>query len=287
MNSAIQRFVSIAIVLWLFTTPILLSQGLKPFYVAVSVEGIFLRDSEVKPQEADSFVAMCEKHGVKLTIGVVPHRLVEDQNKNGEMATSLKKFLRQGHLIAMNGYKYQCSRCGRTTHEYYCTRDSIVLPEELESRELAEGKGWLEKATDVAITTYIGPGTDNATSPQTHTIVRKLGFQWISDDSIDTPFFRDTVGYIPKPFNYTQNLQDSTYSEVLERAKRDFVSAVGRTNYFSFAADDDVTRKNYNHAIVLKWTDEFLSFIESFPHLEVHYVTARDLRKEWFARSPH
>ena len=188
-----QHFVSIGVILWLFTTPIMQSQDLKPFYVVVSVEGIFLRDSEVKPQEVDSFVAVCEKHGVKLTIGVVPHRLVEDQNKNGEMVAALKKYLRRGHLIAMNGYKFQCSRCGQTTHEYYCTTDSVMLPVELESRELGEGKAWLEKALDNNVSTYIGPGTDDGMSPQTHIIVRNLGFRWIREDSSDTPFFRDTV----------------------------------------------------------------------------------------------
>ena len=273
--------------LLLSTTPLLLSQDLKQFYVAVSVEGIFLRDSEVKPQEVDSFVAVCEKHGVKLTIGAVPHRLVEDQNKNGGMAASLKKYRRRGHLIAMNGYKFQCSRCGQLTHEYYCTTDSVMLPDELESRELAEGKGWLERAIDSTVTTYIAPGTDDGTSPQTQRILRTLGFREISSDSIDTPMFKDTVGYIPRPFDLIRDLQDSTFASTLAQAKREFVSAASHSNYFSFAAHDDGTRKNYHHAIALKWVDEFLSFIESFPHLEVHYVTAQNLRKEWFAPSPH
>ena len=261
---------------------VLSAQELKPIYVTIRIDDIFMRESPITRQEVDGFVEVCENHGAKVTLAVIPHRLVEDQNKNGEMVEALKRFVKRGHMIAMHSYKHQCSQCGSTGHEYNCTTDSITLSFELESRELAEGKQWLEAAIGRIVTTYVCAGTDDPLHPQTLGSVKNLGFRWIADSKIHQPDFRDSLSFVPSGVDYTWNLQDSTYTSMLEKAKADFASAVAKGNYFSFLAHDHFTRKNYNHGIALQWTAEFLAFINSYPHVAVHYATIDALRKEWF-----
>lgn len=265
---------------------ILPAQELQPIYVAIRIDGIFMRESPITPQEVDGFVEVCESYGAKVMLAVIPHRLVEDQNKNGEMIQALKRFAKRGHTIAMHSYKHQCSQCGSTGHEYNCSTDSITLPFELEARELAEGRQWLEAAIGKGVTSYVCSGSDDPLHPQTLGIVKNLGFRWIADNKIQSPDFRDTLSFAPGGADYTWNMQDSTYASMLEKAKTDFVHAVAKGNYFSFAAHDHFTRKNYNNGIALKWTAEFLAFIDSFPQIVVRFVTIDDLKKEWFKQRP-
>jgi peptidoglycan/xylan/chitin deacetylase (PgdA/CDA1 family) len=282
MNRLFMRVIGVS----LLVCGVLRAQELKPIYVTIRIDDIFLRESPIIPQEVDGFVEMCESHSAKVMLAVIPHRLVEDQNKNGEMVKALKRFVKRGHMIAMHSYKHQCSQCGNTAHEYNCSTDSITLPFELEARELAEGKQWLEAAIGKVVASYVCAGTDDPLHPQTLGIVKNLGFRWIADNKIHLPDFRDTLSFAPSGADYTWNIQDSAYTPMLEKAKADFVNAVAKGNYFSFVANDHFTRKNYNNGIVLKWTAEFLAFIDSFPHVAVHYVTIDDLKEEWSPQRP-
>lgn len=282
MNQRLKHIIGVS----LFLCCLLSAQEAKPVYVTIRIDDIFMRQSPITPQEVDAFVETCESHGAKVMLAVIPHRLVEDQNKNGEMVKALKRFVKRGHMIAMHSYKHQCSRCGKTGHEYNCATDSITLPFELEARELAEGKQWLEAAIDKKVTSYVCAGIDDPLHPQTLGIVKNLGFRWIADNKIQLPAFHDTLSFAPSGADYTWNLQDSSYTPMLEKAKADFVTAVARGNYFSFIAHDHFTRKNYNNGIVLKWTADFLAFIDSFPHIAVHYVTLDEFKKERFAQEP-
>lgn len=269
--------------LWMHTFPTECPQEIKTVYVTVRVENIFMRNSSITPPEVDGFVDRCEKHGAKVMLSVVPHRLVEDQNKDGEMARALKRFIKHGHMVIMQSYKQQCSRCGSADHEYNCSADSVALPYSLEARELDEGKHWLEAAIDTSVRAFVSAGTDGQLFPQTVGILKHLGFRWIANNDVLLPEFSDTLSYFPSGMDYTRNLQDSTYARMLEKAKADFARAVASGNFFPLLVRDDFTRRNYNQGIAVKWIDEFLSFVDSFPHIAVRYVTVDDFQSEWFA----
>jgi hypothetical protein len=269
-----------------FACSVLNGQELKPMYVTIRVDDIFMRESPITPQEVDGFVEVCESHGAKVMLAVIPHRLVEDQNRNGEMLKALKRFVKRGHMIAMHSYKHQCSQCGNTGHEYNCSTDNLTLPFELEARELAEGKQWLEAAIGNGVTTYVCAGSDDPLHPQTLGIVKNLGFRWMANSRILMPQFGDTLSFFPSGVDYTWDMQDSTYAPMMEKAKADFANAAATGNFFSILAHDHFTRRGYNNGIALKWTAEFLAFIDSFPHVAVHYVTIDDLKKEWFLQKP-
>ena len=269
------------IVVLLLVYRFLPAQEPKPIYVSIRVDDIFMRESPVLPQEVDGFIQVCERHGAKVVLAVIPHRLVEDQNKNGEMVTALKRFVKGGHGIAMHSYKHQCSQCGNTGHEYNCSTDSITLPFELEARELAEGKQWLEATIGQPVLSYVCAGSDDPRNQQTLGIVKNLGIRLIADSKIHVPEFRDTISFVPSGLDYTWDIQDSTYASALAQAKSDFAEAVSKGNYFPFVAHDHFTRKAYNNGITLKWTSEFLTFINSYPGVKVHYVTFEELKDEW------
>lgn len=259
------------------------SGSVKTVYVALRVDDIFMSESPIKPQDIDSFIETCEKHGAKVMLAVIPHRLVETQNSNGEMAKALRRFTRRGHQVSLHSYNHRCSLCGSTGHEYNCDSMKTMVSREQEERELREGKRLLEEATGKAVTTFVGAGTDDQLHPQTYSILKALGISWVTHDSVLVPKFRDTVSFVPNLEDYTWDLKDSTYGDAMSTAKADFVKAIQRGNYFSVCFHDHFTRKNFHGGIVPRWTDELLSYLTSYPGVRIHFVTIDDLRKEWFA----
>jgi hypothetical protein len=69
----------------------------------------------------------------------------------------------------------------------------------------------------------------------------------------------------------------------LSKAKADFVRAIQRGNYFSVCFHDHFTPKNFNGSIVLRWTDDLLGYLTSYPGVRIRFVTIDDLKKGWFA----
>jgi peptidoglycan/xylan/chitin deacetylase (PgdA/CDA1 family) len=259
------------------------SQHVETIYVALRVDDIFMSESPIKPQEIDAFIEICEKHGAKVMLAVIPHRLIEPQNSDGEMAKALRRVARRGHQVSLHSYTHRCSLCGSTGHEYNCDSMKTMISRAQEERELRKGKRLLEDATGKSVTTFVGAGTDDQLHPQTFSILKDPCISWVTLDSVVVPQFRDTVSFVPNLDDYTWDLRDSTYGQSMSKAKADFVKAIQRGNYFSICFDDHFTRKNFNGGIVLRWTDELLGYVTSYPGVRIHFVTIDDLKKEWFA----
>jgi len=251
-------------------------------YVTIRVDDVFMRESSLKPQEIDGFIDVCEKHGARVMLAVIPHRLLEAQNQDGAMAATLKRVVGRGHMVSMHGFKHQCSLCGSTGHEYDCSSRNTLVPYQQELDELRQGKELLEKTTGKKVTTYVSPGTDDQLNPQTRAILKTLGITWVTDSLQQIPTLREEFSLAPDMAEYTWDLSDSTYERSMKTAVTDFERAVQRGNYFGFALHDHFTRGAFRNGIVLRWTDEFLSRIERTPGIRIRYVTLDDVDFGWF-----
>jgi predicted deacetylase len=242
-----------------------------------------MRESPLKPQEIDQFIDVCEKHGAKVMLAVIPHRLLEPQNQDGLMAAALKRLVGRGHMVSMHGFNHQCSVCGSTGHEFDCATRNMLIPYQQELDDLRLGKELLEKTTGKKVTAYVSPGSDDQLNPQTKTILKKLGFTWVTDSLVQLPAIRDEFSGAPDVGEYTWDLSDSTYQTSMKTAEADFARASQRGNYFGFALHDHFTRGAFRNGIVLRWTDEFLSRIERIPGISVRYITLDDVDINWFS----
>jgi predicted deacetylase len=270
-------------ILLLFSLLPTLAQQNKTVYVTVRVDDVFMRESSLKPQEIDGFIDVCEKHGARVMLAVIPHRLLEVQNQDGAMAATLKRVVGRGHMVSMHGFKHLCSLCGSTGHEFDCAAQKTLIPYEQELEELSQGKELLEKITGKKVITYVSPGSDDQLNPQTKEILKKLGFSWVTDTLVRVPTMDNEISRAPDVGEFTWDLSDSTYEGSMKIAVSDFERAVQRANYFGFALHDHFTRGAFRNGIVLRWTDEFLSRIERTPGVRIRYVTLDDIDISWFS----
>jgi len=275
----------VRLILFTLLLPILpiVARQTETVYVTVRVDDIFMRESTLKPQEIDGFIDVCEKHGARVMLAVIPHRLIEAQNQDGTMAATLKRLVGQGHMVSMHGFKHQCSLCGSTGHEYDCSSRNTLVSYQQELDELRQGKELLERTTGKKVTTYVSPGTDDQLNAQTRAILKTLGITWVTDSLQQVPTIRGDFSLAPDMAEYTWDLSDSTYESSMKSAEADFARAVKRGNYFGFALHDHFTRGAFRNGIVPRWTDEFLSRIERTPGMRIRYVTLDDVDINWFS----
>jgi len=272
----------VTFILLFFSLLSAVAQENKTVYVTIRVDDIFMRESPLKPQEIDGFIEVCEKHGARVMLAVIPHRLLEAQNQDGAMAATLRRVVGRGHMVSMHGFKHQCSLCGSTGHEFDCAAQKTLIAYEQEINELRKGKELLEKTTGTKVTTYVSPGTDDQLNPQTKGILKQLGVTWVTDSLVQIPTARDGWSHVPDVGEYTWDLSDSTYETGMKSAMTDFGRAIQRGNYFGFALHDHFTRAAFRNGIVLRWTDEFLSRIERTPGTRIRYITLDDVDFGWF-----
>ena len=270
-------------ILLLFSSLSTVAQQDKTVYVTIRVDDVFMRESSLKPQEIDRFIDVCEKHGARVMLAVIPHRLLEPQNEDGQMAATLRRLVGRGHMVSLHGFRHQCPLCGSTGHEYDCSSRNTLVPYRQELDELRQGKELLERTTGKKVTTYVSPGTDDQLNPQTRAILKTLGITWVTDSLQQVPTIRGEFSLAPDIAEYTWDLSDSTYEGSMKSAETDFARTTKRGNYFGFALHDHFTRGAFRNGIVLRWTDEFLSRIERTTGIRIRYVTLDDLDLSWFS----
>ena len=266
----------------LLTLTVALSQPAKTVYLSIRVDDVFMRESSLTPPEIDGFLEVCERHGAKVILAVIPRRLEEAPNADGRMARTLREAVKRGHMVAMHGYEHQCARCGSTGHEFDCpSKGRLAYAGQLD--QLTRGKRLLEAAAGVSVSTYVSPGGDDPLDRQTGEILQKIGIRWVTDTLVTMPTFRADFCRVPDLPEYTWDLADSTYERSLGKARTEFAAAVQRGNFFGFSLHDHFTRRAFRNGIVLRWTDEFLTFLQETPGIRIRFITNDILDPSWFS----
>ncbi len=253
----------------------------KDIYVFIRVDDLFMLNTDIQPQEMDAFLDVAEKHGARTILATIPRRLIQKPNQNGKMAEQIRDYRRRGHQIAQHGYDHRCPFTGRSDHDLY-TPDIDGYTREERFEKIRKGRMMLEAATGKKVVSYVAPGGDSLYMPEKD--VQKLyrmGFIDVpsADTAEDGSEF--SYGLCPRGLDYTWAITDKDFEERLERAKKDFLAAAETRTEWSFLFHDHFTRKAYNDGIVLKWFDEFLSWLNSLEEYNVKYVTFEEYYRKF------
>ncbi len=252
-------------------THVVPTDGRKPVEVVVRVDDVFMYESPLKPASILPLADLCEKHGAKLTLLVIPHRLLQSVNADGTMSAELIRLADRGHEIAQHGFDHRDARDGSTGREYDSPTFGIASYA-VQSAEIPLGKKLLEAVVGRPVLLYSGAGTDYHDSV-TVRVLREAGFRYIGHSDLPMPY-RDK-GFINVPIadDYTWALTDSLYAPMLDSAKARFRQDADRYGYASIFAHDHFTRTAYRDGITLRFIDELLTWIDRQPGYRVTYVT--------------
>lgn len=241
--------------------------------VALRVDDVFMNDTNVQPQEIDSFLAVAERHGARVEFAVIPARLVAPRNADGRMAAFLRAAVARGHAVSQHGWTHRHGPTGNTGGEFMDPATGAWEPADTVLARLRRGRALLEAVTARPVLKYVGVGTDRQMEPPSVAAIRAAGFRILTNPAVAAPMPTDSFRYVPDLTDYTWALHDSTYARTLAEAKADFARAAP-TGYFAAGFHDHFTRHAWNGGIVSRWLGDLLAWMEAQPGVRVEYVTA-------------
>jgi len=233
-------------------------------------------------QKWDNFLEIAEKHGAKLTLAVVPHRLIEEQNADGKLVDQLQAAVSRGHLVIMHGYNHICPLCLSSGHEFCCPTSARVLTIEKRVKYLKEGMDILEQQLGRRPVFYCGPGSDDEIESPNYDAVTTAGFRFITQGDKTYPFKRKEVIEVPCSDEFTWALTPKIYKKSLQEAKLRFLKLAKRSpGYFGLCFHDPFIRDGYQNGLLAQWLDEFLTYIDQKTRGKVWYATNEEVA-EWY-----
>lgn len=244
----------------------------KEILVFIRVDDLFSVRSEIKPQEMDAFLKVLEKHGAHAVLSTIPMRFLQKTNADGLMTDQIRDYVRRGHQIAQHGMDHRCPFSGRNDHEFY-TPDVKGYSRDEKLRIIAEGHKIVEAAAGRKVITYVGPGSDGTYMAEDVPEFLKMGF--ITRPDLDEPTTAAKVGcaLLMAGDDYTWAITEETYKQRMDDAKASFLANAAVSNMWSVKYHDPFTRAAYANAITMRWTEEFLTWLEAQPGYRIKYVT--------------
>jgi hypothetical protein len=99
----INKFSQILFVLVIFQISISFSQASDTLIFIIRVDDILSRNTTIQPRSIVPFQQTVEARGGKVSWAVIPHRLIEAQNLDGNLVKELIASATNGHEIAQHG----------------------------------------------------------------------------------------------------------------------------------------------------------------------------------------
>jgi hypothetical protein len=251
--------------------------ALRDVRVALRTDDVFMSDTAIQPQEIDSMLAVVERHGAKMQLAVIPHRLLEPRNADGEMGRVLRKCVVRGHMVSQHGWTHRHTPTASTGAEFQDPLTGEWVPQDTIRYYLKRGKEVLEQTIGRSITTYVSPGDDDQLHPVNLEVLQALGFRWMTGRGNAAPIHTDSIGYLPDMPEFTWALTEESYAAALDSAKIHFLQTIAGGSYWSHCFHDHFTRHAWHSGIVARWTDELLTWMEHLPGIRIRYVTADEL----------
>jgi hypothetical protein len=250
--------------------------------VFIRVDDLFSKNSPVRPMEMDEFLKIAEKHGAHVTIAAIPNRLLQPVNENGHMTQALLDYASRGHQIIQHGFDHQCAFSGDTGREFSTPEAMANLTQEQRVEKILEGRQLLEAVLGRPMTAYCGPGADDTDLlAMDAPLLREKGYTWLKDAPEEAlVMLPEGGGSYPIGQDFAWGLTEENYQERLEGVQEYCrrTAAAGGTCCVKF--HDPFTRAGYENGIVLRWTEEVLTWLESQSEWEIQYVTL----DEYYAR---
>ena len=241
----------------------------------IRVDDILSRNSSLQPRSIVPFEQTVESAGGKVTWAVIPHRLSEAENTDGQLFAELAATVQKGHEVAQHGYNHICTLCGQY-HEFYCTTYQQPFTYDQQSEWIYTGKQILQDSTGITPVSFVPPS--HVADTVTYNVLVDQGFNLISTSGINTSEFREGLFNITPGPDYTWGLTSDTFDAQLQSALADVKNTLAEQGIYTMLFHDPFIRRGYENGLVLQWTAELLDSLLTLYGNRLKFVTLSEAR---------
>jgi len=214
--------------------------------------------------------------GAKATWGLMPHRLLEAANTDGQLASEIKQSHRNGHEIAQHGLIHICQICGQSSHEMYCTIHKRALSYGQQEQLILEGVQIMKDSLGIKPTSFIPPG--HVYDATTKAVLADLGFPVISTSGTLGQSHQNLYD-IPINAEFTWALTQQNYAENLAKAIQEIKQEQKNSGIYVLMMHDPFIRAGYENAITLRWMGALLDSLNAYYGSRIQYNTLTEAAK--------
>ncbi|MBI2418343.1 MAG: DUF2334 domain-containing protein [Ignavibacteriales bacterium] len=248
----------------------------------IRVDDIQSRNTSYVPTTINYFQSAVEQRGGKITWAVIPHRLIEPQNSNGQLLKDLKQSILLGHETTMHGYNHICNNCGNSGHEMFCATNNLHFTYTQQSLKIDSSLKLLIDSVNIHPTSFVPPGHHNDST--TWQVLLNKGFEFISTTGPRKGFIYKNLFNLMQHQEYTWQLTNTSYQGKLKSALADIRAAKENDGYFCLLLHDPFIRQGYENGVVVRWIGELLDSVNKEYSGKVKYLTLKDAASRFKAQ---
>lgn len=237
----------------------------------IRVDDIYSRSTVYIPQTIIPFQNAVESRGGKVTWGVMPHRLIENMNTQGNLSAELKATIQAGHEISLHGYIHICQNCNQSSHEMYCTTNSLHFPYLTQMNLIKQGLQILSDSVGVKPISFIPPG--HAADSVTYSVLLDSSFTFISTTGPRKEYLFRNLYNLPAHSEFTWQLIQSQYNSRLTTALQQIRTNGLSDGYYCILLHDPFIRPSYENGIVINWISDLLDSLNNEYAGRIKYLT--------------
>ena len=242
----------------------------------IRIDDILSRNMSILPRSILPLEDTLASRGAKATWGLMPHRLLEAANADGQLASEIKQSHRNGHEVAQNGLIHICQICGQSSHEMYCTLNKRALSYGQQEQLILEGVQIMKDSLGIKPTSFIHPG--NVYDATTKAVLADLGFPVISTSGTLGQSHQNLYD-IPINAEFTWALTQQNYAENLAKAIQEIKQEQQNSGIYVLMMHDPFIRAGYENAITLRWMGALLDSLNAYYGSRIEYNTLTEAAK--------
>ena len=251
----------------------------------IRVDDIMSRNTTVQPRSIQPFENMAAQRGAKITWVVIPHRLIEAENKNGELRQELLQSLQNGHEVSQHGYNHYCPVDNSWNHEMYCSGQQVSFTAAYQESLIVAGKKILQDSLGIQPVSFVPPGHSADTT--TYRLLQESGFSWISTSEPTKTFIHPGLYNLKPHAEFTWALQPAQYQSRLEQALTSVRTQGEADGYYCLLLHDYFIRSGYENGIVIQWTGELLDSLISYYGNRLKFQTLENAAQHFSGQVVH
>jgi predicted deacetylase len=245
--------------------------GADKYYFVIRVDDILSRNTTILPRSITPFEEAVSAKGAKVTWLVMPHRLIEPTNDDGNVTKQLLLTYQNGHEIGMHGFDHICDQCGQSSHEMYCTTYNNPFTKIEQTAIISESLEVLYDSVGVTPRLFVPPGHHADTT--TYTVLLESGFEYISTTFDSKKNIHKNLYNLGMHNEYAWSLSQVDYKQKLDHALENIKAKMETEEYYCMLFHDPFIRAGYENGILLDWTSELLDSLNEFYGDKIEYVT--------------
>ncbi len=234
--------------------------AIEKFYFIIRVDDIQSR-TNWEPRRITGFQDVVESRGGKVSWAVIPHRLIESQNIDGQLSQDLRESVVRGHEIVLHGYNHICPLCDQSGHEMYCSATSTHHSYETQAGMIEKGMQILWDSLQVIPRSFVPPGHQADTT--TYRTLLDFGIDLISTTGSTQEYIFDDLYNLSPHSEYTWTLSESEYHAKLQSALYDIETKRQSQGYYCLLLHDPFIRQGYENGRVIVWTGDLLDSLRT------------------------